>query len=85
MILGISIFVIIIYLIVGAVIGWLAGVIMQGKGFGFFGNVAIAIVGSILGGIIFKLLGFSTHGIWNFVSAVGGAVVLVWIINLVRK
>jgi len=85
MLLGVSIFVIIIYLIVGAIIGWLAGIIMQGKGFGFFGNIAIAIIGSILGGFIFKILGLNPRGIWSFISAVGGAVVLVWIINLIRK
>lgn len=85
MLLGVSIFVIIIYLVVGAIIGWLAGVIMQGKGFGFFGNVAIAIIGSVLGGFIFKLLGFNPHGIWSFISAVGGAVFLIWIINLFKK
>ncbi len=85
MLLGISVFVIIIYLITGAVIGWLAGLIMQGKGFGFLGNITIAILGSILGGFIFRIFGWHTHGIWSFVSAVGGAVLLLYLINLLKK
>ncbi len=81
MILGISLFVILIYLLIGALIGWLAGLIMKGKGFGFFGNVVIAILGSMVGGFLFKLLGWGT----GFVSALVGAIVLLWFIGLLTK
>jgi len=84
MLLGLSIFVILIYLLTGVVIGWLAGVIMQGKGFGFVGNIVIAIIGSIIGGVILRVLGIHPHGLLSFLSAVGGAVLLLWIISKLK-
>jgi uncharacterized membrane protein YeaQ/YmgE (transglycosylase-associated protein family) len=84
--LGISIFVILIYLLIGLLIGWIAGLIMKGKGFGFLGNIVIAILGSMIGGFLFKLFGLNPHGvIRGFISAVFGAIVLLWIISLFTK
>ncbi|MBN2663064.1 MAG: GlsB/YeaQ/YmgE family stress response membrane protein [Bacteroidales bacterium] len=80
-IFGVSLFIVLIYLLIGAFIGWLAGVIMKGKGFGFIGNIIIAILGSILGGFIFKILHIDIN---NFVSAVLGSIFLVFLINLLR-
>ena len=37
-------------LIIGALAGWLSGKIMQGRGFGLFGNVIVGIVGAFLAG-----------------------------------
>lgn len=85
MILGLSIFIILIYLFTGAIIGWLAGVIMQGKGFGFFGNIVIAIIGSIIGGVVLRIFGIHPHGLLSFLSAVGGAVLLLWIISILKN
>lgn len=42
----------IIFLAVGALVGWLAGLIVKGRGFGLIGNVIVGIVGAILGGCI---------------------------------
>jgi len=81
MILGISLGVVVIYLLIGALIGWIAGLIMKGKGFGFLGNVIIAILGSLLGGFVTKILGIHLN---SFITAVGGSVLLLWIINLLR-
>lgn len=78
---GISLLVVLIYLLVGAFIGWLAGVIMKGKGFGFIGNIIIAIIGSILGGFIFKILNIHLN---NFITAIIGSIILVFLINLLR-
>ncbi len=50
---------IIIWLVVGAIAGWLAGNIMKGRGFGLIGNIIIGIVGGILGGYLFGLIGLS--------------------------
>ena len=44
---------IIIWLIIGAIAGWLAGQIVKGGGFGFVGDIVIGIIGSIIGGWIF--------------------------------
>ena len=40
----------IVFLFVGGVIGWLAGVIVRGRGFGILADIVIGIVGSMLGG-----------------------------------
>ena len=36
---------VIIFLLIGAVAGWLAGVIMKGGGFGLVGNIVVGIIG----------------------------------------
>ena len=39
---------IIVWLIVGAIAGWLAGLIVQGGGFGLLGNIVVGIVGAVV-------------------------------------
>ena len=43
------------WLLVGGIAGWLAGVIMKGKGQGLLMNIVVGIVGGAIGGWIFKL------------------------------
>ena len=40
----------IIFLLIGALAGWLAGVIMKGGGFGLIGDIVVGVLGSFLGG-----------------------------------
>jgi uncharacterized membrane protein YeaQ/YmgE (transglycosylase-associated protein family) len=47
------------FLVIGAVAGWLAGQLMQGSGFGMVGDIIVGIVGAIVGGYMFSLLGVS--------------------------
>ena len=79
MLFGISFLVILIFLAIGALIGWIAGLVMKGKGFGCVGNIIIAVLGSVLGGFVTRLLGLN---IGSFFTAVGGAILLLFIINL---
>jgi uncharacterized membrane protein YeaQ/YmgE (transglycosylase-associated protein family) len=73
-------------LIIGAVAGWLAGKIMKGKGFGVIGNIVVGVVGAVLGGFLFGLLGVSAGGmVGSLVTATIGAIVLLWIVSLVKK
>ena len=76
-----------IWLLVGAVAGWLAGVIVKGYGFGLLGNIVIGIVGSFIGGWLFGRLGlFAGSGILgSIVGATVGAVILLLILRLVRR
>lgn len=73
----------IIFLLIGALAGWLAGQIMQGSGFGILGNIVIGVVGSFIGGFAFSLLGFTS---WNLlgsiITATVGAVILLYIVRL---
>jgi len=76
----------IIFLAVGALAGWLAGMIMKGKGFGLLGNIVVGIIGAFLGGWLLGVLGIATNGIIGLiVAAVIGAVVLLFVIKMVKK
>jgi uncharacterized membrane protein YeaQ/YmgE (transglycosylase-associated protein family) len=77
---------IILFLIIGALAGWLAGKIMKGKGFGFLGNLVVGIIGAIVGGFVFDILHISGYGlIGSLVTAVVGAVILLWAVGRVAK
>jgi uncharacterized membrane protein YeaQ/YmgE (transglycosylase-associated protein family) len=52
------------WLIIGAIIGWIAGKIWAGHGFGLIGNIIVGIVGSSIGGFLFGWL-FGTSGNWG--------------------
>lgn len=78
---------IIILLIVGAVAGWLAGVIMKGFGFGLIGNIIVGIVGAAIASWLFPRLGISLGGgiVGSIIAATIGAVILLFVIGLVRR
>ncbi len=74
------------FLLIGLVAGWLAGHLTKGRGFGLFGNLVIGVVGAILGGFIFRLLGFVSVGLLaNLISATVGAIVLLLILQKVKS
>lgn len=74
------------FILIGLVAGWLGGLIVKGSGNGFWLNIVVGIVGALLGGFLFGLLGLHTTGIWgSLVTAVAGAVVLLLIVGLFRK
>ncbi|MBK8009038.1 MAG: GlsB/YeaQ/YmgE family stress response membrane protein [Rhizobiales bacterium] len=77
----------IILLIVGAVAGWLAGVIMKGFGFGLIGNIIVGIVGAAIASWLFPFLGVSLGAgiVGSIISATIGAIILLFIIGLVRR
>ncbi|WP_245000428.1 GlsB/YeaQ/YmgE family stress response membrane protein [Marinobacter daepoensis] len=74
------------FLIIGGLAGWLAGLIMKGKGFGVLANIGIGIVGSFIGGFLFGVLQLSAHGaVGRLVTATVGAVLLLAIVNKIKK
>lgn len=75
------------WIIIGAIAGWLAGKLMRGGGFGLLVNILVGIAGSVIGGRVFGLLGMSVGSgvIPSFVTALIGAVLLLWIISLFKK
>jgi uncharacterized membrane protein YeaQ/YmgE (transglycosylase-associated protein family) len=76
----------IIFLAVGLAAGWLAGNIMKGRGFGLLGNLAVGVIGSFVGGLVFRLIGFTpTHILGSLISAVVGAIVLLYVVGLLKK
>lgn len=75
-----------IWLLIGAIAGWLAGVIVKGYGFGLVGNIVVGVVGAAIGGWIFGSLGIITYGFLGaIVGATAGAVILLFLIKLVRR
>jgi len=82
---------IIVWLIVGGVVGWLASIIMKTDAQqGIFLNIVVGIVGSLLAGfLISPLLGIGTINqglsIGSFLVSLVGAVILLAIVNLFRR
>jgi uncharacterized membrane protein YeaQ/YmgE (transglycosylase-associated protein family) len=78
---------IIIWLVIGGVAGWLAGLLVQGYGFGLVGNIIVGIVGAILAGWLLPLAGFVLIGgiVAEIINAVIGAVILLLIIGLFKR
>jgi uncharacterized membrane protein YeaQ/YmgE (transglycosylase-associated protein family) len=78
---------IIVFLIVGAVAGWLAGVVVKGGGFGLIGDILVGIVGGLLAGWLFPRLGFSLGAglLGQIISAAIGAIILLLIIRLIKR
>jgi len=76
----------IIVLIIGAIAGWLAGVVMKGRGFGLLGDIVIGIVGAFLGSFLLGLLGIAFYGLFGvLLTAFIGAVVLLLVARLIKK
>jgi uncharacterized membrane protein YeaQ/YmgE (transglycosylase-associated protein family) len=75
-----------IFLAIGAVAGWLAGILMKGGGFGLLLNIVLGIVGAMVGGYLFGLLGITAYGlIGSIVTATVGAVVVLLLVRLIKR
>ena len=76
---------IISWIVIGAVAGWLAGLIMKGRGSGLVMNMIIGIVGAFIGGWAFSFLGITSNGfIGALATAVFGAVILLFIVKKIK-
>jgi uncharacterized membrane protein YeaQ/YmgE (transglycosylase-associated protein family) len=78
---------IIIWLVIGAVAGWLAGQIVKGYGLGLVGNIVVGIVGAFIAGWLLPKIGFVLVGgiLAAIVNAVIGAVILLIVIGFFKK
>ena len=78
---------IIVWIIIGGLAGWVAGMIMKEQG-SLVKNIIVGIVGALIGGFIMSFFGaegFTGFNLWSFVVALLGSVVLLAIINFVTK
>jgi uncharacterized membrane protein YeaQ/YmgE (transglycosylase-associated protein family) len=77
----------IIWLVIGAIAGWLAGQLVKGYGFGLIGNIVVGIVGALIAGWLLPRLGFVLIGgvIAEIINAVIGAVILLLVIGFFKK
>jgi uncharacterized membrane protein YeaQ/YmgE (transglycosylase-associated protein family) len=75
-----------VFIIIGAVAGWLAGTIVKGGGFGLLGDIIVGILGAVIGGWLAGELGIGAGGIIGSIFiATLGAVVLLLIIRLIKR
>ena len=78
----------IVWLVIGAIAGWLAGQIMGGGGFGLVGNIIIGILGAAVAGWLFPYLGFNFIGnafIAAIVNALIGAIIVLFVLGLLKR
>ena len=78
---------IIIWLIVGGVAGWLAGLVIKGGGYGLIGNIILGIVGAVVAGWLLPMLGILIGGgiLGAVINAFIGAVIVLLVIGLVKR
>ena len=78
---------IVIWLIIGAIAGWLAGQVMKGSGFGLVGDIVVGILGAVVAGFLFPRLGLNlgSNIVGAIISATIGACVLLFVARLVRR
>ena len=68
------------YILIGILAGYFAGKIMRGGGFGLLVNLLLGIIGGVLGGWVFALLGLAATGIiGSLITSVVGAILFLWI------
>jgi uncharacterized membrane protein YeaQ/YmgE (transglycosylase-associated protein family) len=78
---------ILVIVIIGAIAGWLAGQIVKGFGFGLLGNIVVGILGAFVAGLIFPVIGLGFGGdiVGAIIHATLGAVILLFLIKLVKR
>ncbi|MBO9619275.1 MAG: GlsB/YeaQ/YmgE family stress response membrane protein [Niabella sp.] len=73
------------HLVLGGIAGFLAGKVMRGDGYGVIVDIILGLVGGWLGGWVGGLLHINLGGsIGYLITAFVGAVLLVWIVRLVK-
>jgi len=74
-------------IIIGAIAGWLAGLIVRGAGFGLIGNIVIGILGALLAGWLLPQLHveLASGTLGSIINSTIGAVIILVILSLVRR
>lgn len=78
---------IILWIIFGALAGWIASAIMKSND-GVLMDIVIGIVGAVIGGWIMSFFGqggVSGFNLYSFLVAILGAVVLIWVVRALRR
>ena len=78
---------IIVWLIIGAIAGWIAGALVKGGGFGLIGDIVVGIIGAVIGGWLAGALGISIGSglIASIITAVIGAIILLIIVRAIKR
>ena len=74
------------FIIVGLVAGWLAGVIMKGGGYGVIGDIVVGIVGALIGGWLFGMMGLAPGStVGAILVALIGAIILIALLRVIKR
>jgi uncharacterized membrane protein YeaQ/YmgE (transglycosylase-associated protein family) len=74
------------WIIIGAIAGWLAGLLVKGYGYGIIGNIVVGILGAGIAGLLAPRLGLHTESFGgNIIASLLGALVLLILVGLVRR
>ena len=77
-----------LFIFIGAFAGFLAAKIFKGKSSGFVVNLVVGIIGSIVGGWIFKALDIFTDGgsfMISLITSTVGAILFLWILSIFKR
>ena len=77
------------WLIVGVIVGWLAGMVIKGRGFGLIGNIVVGVIGALIGGWLAGAVlnihnPISGFNLTTFIVAFLGAVILLYVARLLK-
>lgn len=73
-------------IVIGIVAGWIAGLLVKGRGFGLIGDLIVGIIGAVIGGWLFDALGLTAYGTMGLlIMSVIGAVVFLFFIKLIKR
>ncbi|MDD5055958.1 MAG: GlsB/YeaQ/YmgE family stress response membrane protein, partial [Candidatus Peribacteraceae bacterium] len=74
------------FIIIGIIAGWVAGLIMKGRGFGMIGDLVVGVIGAVIGGFLLRLLGIDAYGtVGTLVMATVGAVVFLGLAAAIKR
>ncbi len=74
------------WIVIGIIAGWLTGKLMRGAGYGIVMDLILGLIGAVIGGWVFGLLGIAAYGVLgSLAAATVGAVILVAIVRLFRR
>ncbi|WP_316367893.1 GlsB/YeaQ/YmgE family stress response membrane protein [Candidatus Thiodiazotropha sp. CDECU1] len=75
-----------IFLLLGLVAGWLAGLIMKGRSFGLLANLTFGVLGALIGGYLFEFFTIDNSGvIGSLITATAGAILVLAIAGLINS
>jgi uncharacterized membrane protein YeaQ/YmgE (transglycosylase-associated protein family) len=73
--------------LIGGIAGWLAALVMRGRGLGVIGNIIVGILGALLSSFLLPRIGIAIGGGWigAIIHAFIGAVILLFLISLIKR
>lgn len=78
-----------LFILIGLIAGWLAGVLVKGGGFGVVGDIVVGVLGAVIGGSLFGVIGIGGIGgqglLGEILVATVGAILLIFVLRLIRR